>query len=101
MPDYDITRLEQQIAAGVELRSGAVAALLDVSRGTVHNWIKHGKIRYRRTGGGQRLLNAEDVARLLAETRQIRQDGGVSPGRDTPAPSPEPEPPAPGSAAGQ
>jgi len=72
---YDVEALEKQVAAGVELRSGAVAALLGVTRGTVHNWIKQGKIRYRVTVGRQRLLNPVDVARLLAETREIHQDG--------------------------
>ena len=36
---------------------------------TLRRWEAEGKIRVTRTGGGQRLVPAEEVARLLAERR--------------------------------
>jgi excisionase family DNA binding protein len=71
---YDKTDLERRLAGGEWLRVGAVAALLGQGRTTIHDRIKAGRIRYKETIGGWRLLHPEDVQRLLDETRLIHQD---------------------------
>jgi molybdopterin-binding protein len=50
-------------------RIGEAAALLDVRVETIRRWERAGKLRTRRTAGGQRIVPAAEVARLLAERR--------------------------------
>jgi molybdopterin-binding protein len=50
-------------------RIGEAAGLLGVRVETLRRWEGEGKIRVSRTEGGQRLVPAEEVARLLAERR--------------------------------
>jgi len=50
-------------------RIGEAAGLLGVRVETLRRWEAEGKIRVTRTEGGQRLVPAEEVARLLAERR--------------------------------
>jgi molybdopterin-binding protein len=50
-------------------RIGEAAALLGVRVETVRRWERAGKIEVRRTRGGQRVVPASEVARLLAERR--------------------------------
>jgi molybdopterin-binding protein len=50
-------------------RIGEAAAVLGVRVETLRRWERAGKIRTRRTKGGQRLVPAPEVARLLAERR--------------------------------
>ena len=51
-------------------RIGEAAGILGVRVETLRRWERDGKVRVTRTTGGQRLVPAEEVARLLAE----RQD---------------------------
>jgi molybdopterin-binding protein len=64
MPDYRIGRAAEAIGVRVE---------------TLRHWERDGKLTTVRTPGGQRLVPAAEVARLLAERRAARpQGGGVS-----------------------
>ena len=48
-------------------RIGEAAAILGVRVETLRRWEREGKLRTRRTSGGQRLVPAAEVARLLSE----------------------------------
>jgi molybdopterin-binding protein len=50
-------------------RIGEAAGLLGVRVESLRRWERVGKVRVTRTTGGQRLVPAEEVARLLAERR--------------------------------
>jgi len=54
-------------------RIGDAAELLGVRVETIRRWEKAGTIRLRRTKGGQRLVPAAEVARLLAAKRPRQQ----------------------------
>lgn len=51
------------------MRIGEAAAALGVRVETLRRWEREGTIRTERSGGGQRLIPAAEVARLLAERR--------------------------------
>lgn len=48
-------------------RIGEAAAILGVRVETLRRWEREGKLKTKRTGGGQRLVPAAEVARLLAQ----------------------------------
>jgi molybdopterin-binding protein len=50
-------------------RIGEAAAALGVRVETVRRWEREGKLRTERTAGGQRIVPAAEVARLLTERR--------------------------------
>jgi molybdopterin-binding protein len=50
-------------------RIGEAAEILDVRVETLRRWEREGKLRTTRTSGGQRLVPAAEVARLLVERR--------------------------------
>src|SRR6266511_4099286 len=50
-------------------RIGEAAGLLGVRVETLRRWEREGKVRFARTAGGQRLVPADEVARLLTERR--------------------------------
>jgi molybdopterin-binding protein len=50
-------------------RIGQAAEALGVRVETLRRWESQGKLRTERTGGGQRLVPAEELSRLLAERR--------------------------------
>ena len=52
------------------LRVGEAAAVLGVRVETLRRWERQGKIRLERSSGGQRLVPAGEVARLLGERRE-------------------------------
>lgn len=57
---------------GNDYRIGDAAKLLGVRVETLRRWEQAGKIRAERTAGGQRLVPASEVARLLAERRAAK-----------------------------
>jgi molybdopterin-binding protein len=54
---------------GEDLRLGQAAEMLGVSVETVRRWARDGRIRVRRSAGGQRLVPLAEVTRLTAERR--------------------------------
>jgi molybdopterin-binding protein len=52
-------------------RIGEAAEVLGVRVETLRRWEREGKLRTERTGGGQRRVPAPEVARLLAERRDL------------------------------
>jgi molybdopterin-binding protein len=54
---------------GGDLRLGQAAEMLGVSVETVRRWARDGRIRVRRSAGGQRLVPLAEVTRLTAERR--------------------------------
>jgi molybdopterin-binding protein len=56
-------------------RPGQAAELLGVSVDTVRRWADSGRLKTRRSTGGQRLIDGADLARFLEE-----QGGTVDPG---------------------
>ena len=51
------------------MRVGQAAELLGVSTDTLRRWAASGKIRVRRSAGGQRLVNLTELRRLQGERR--------------------------------
>jgi len=58
-------------------RPGQVAELLGVSVDTVRRWADAGRLRTRRTKGGQRLIDGADLARFLCEAPAADQAEAV------------------------
>ena len=59
-----------------EFKIGQAAELLGVSVDTVRRWADAGRLKTRRSSGGQRLIDGADLARFL-EAHGGRQDLGV------------------------
>ncbi|TME62654.1 MAG: MerR family DNA-binding transcriptional regulator [Chloroflexi bacterium] len=53
-----------------DLRVGEAAELIGVSVDTLRRWEAAGRLRVRRSPGGQRLVSVEDVRRLQAKRRK-------------------------------
>lgn len=78
--------LLRRVRAGEWLRTGDVAALLDLSRTTTHRLVVTGRIRAeKKPGGQQRYCDPADVLKLVNEAGTWWLDGD-----DEPAPPPEP-----------
>jgi molybdopterin-binding protein len=59
-------------------KMGEAAYLLGVSPDTIRRWINAGRLSAKRTGGGHRLVDGPDLARLAQElANQSNQDGTV------------------------
>lgn len=56
------------------IRLGEAAEILGVSPDTVRRWSDRGLLPFRRSAGGQRLVERADVTRLLAERRRSGHD---------------------------
>jgi molybdopterin-binding protein len=56
------------------LRIGEAAELIGVSVDTVRRWAEDGTLRTTRSGGGQRLVSAAEVRRLIATRRKAAPD---------------------------
>ena len=62
----------------VDYRIGQAAEAIGVRVETLRRWERDGKLTTVRTSGGQRLVPASEVARLVAERRAAYPKGGVS-----------------------
>lgn len=69
----DPAEIKRRLRLGSEVTPGEAARVLGVSRGTVHNMVKRGKLRYRRSDGGWRRLLAEDVLAKLGEQERVHR----------------------------
>jgi molybdopterin-binding protein len=54
----------------MRLRVGQAAEMLGVSVETLRRWETEGRLRMERSDGGQRLVDIDEVSRLLAERRR-------------------------------
>ncbi len=61
-----------------DYRIGQAAEAIGVRVETLRRWDRDGKLTTVRSAGGQRLVPAAEVARLIAERRAERPQGGVS-----------------------
>jgi len=61
-------------AAGTRLRVGQAAEMLKVSVETLRRWETDGRLRMERSPGGQRLVDIDDVARLIDDRRRASSD---------------------------
>ena len=61
-----------------DFRIGRAAEALGVRVETLRRWERDGKLTTSRTAGGERMVPAAEVARLLAERRATRTQGRVS-----------------------
>lgn len=59
-----------------DYRIGEAAEILGVRVETLRRWERTGRLRATRTAGGQRLVSASEVARLLAERDRPRVTAG-------------------------
>ena len=60
--------------AGVRLRVGQAAEILQVSVETLRRWEAEGRVRMERSPGGQRVIALDEIARLLDERRKASTD---------------------------
>lgn len=63
-------------------RMGEAAGILGVRVETLRRWDRERKIKTTRTKGGQRLVPAAEVARILAERRERPQPTGAASARN-------------------
>jgi molybdopterin-binding protein len=56
------------------IRVGQAAEMLGVSIETLRRWEANGRLRMERSDGGQRLIEIDEVARLLEERRRASTD---------------------------
>src|SRR5947199_5713247 len=57
-----------------QVRVGKAAEMLSVSIETLRRWESEGRLPMERSAGGQRLVDIEDVARLIDERRRDVRD---------------------------
>jgi len=67
-----MTQTREQLA--VRLRVGQAAEMLQVSVETLRRWETEGRLRMSRSDGGQRLVEIDEVSRLLDERRKGATD---------------------------
>jgi molybdopterin-binding protein len=60
-----------------EFRIGQAAELLGVSPDTVRRWADEGRLPTRRTAGGQRVVDAEALARFAAEQAEAPEPATI------------------------
>lgn len=61
-----------------DYRVGPAADLLGVSPDTLRRWADSGRVALKRTGGGHRLVDGADLARLAAELGGARRSEPIS-----------------------
>jgi molybdopterin-binding protein len=67
-----MTQTREQPA--VRVRVGQAAEMLGISVETLRRWESEGRLRMERSEGGQRLVEIEEVSRLLDERRKTSTD---------------------------
>ena len=60
------------------LRIGQAAEILGVSVDTIRRWAADGTLKAKRSGGGQRLISAAEVSRMLGARRRSVPDRSIS-----------------------
>ena len=60
--------------AGSRLRVGQAAEMLGVSVETLRRWEAEGRLQMERSEGGQRLVDLDEISRLLDERRKASTD---------------------------
>jgi molybdopterin-binding protein len=60
-----------------EFKMGQAAELLGVSVDTVRRWAEAGRLRTRRTDGGQRLVDGAALAKLSLELAEVPDAGAI------------------------
>lgn len=75
----DLADIEKRLNAGAWLRPGEVGALFGRTRWAVNYWMQTGKIGFRKSPGGHREADPDDVKRILAEHRQEHPATGSEP----------------------
>ncbi len=60
------------------VRAGEAAELLGASVDTLRRWTASGRLRVRRSAGGQRLVALADIRRLQSERRQKRERPSIA-----------------------
>ena len=60
-----------------EFKMGQAAELLGVSVDTVRRWAEAGRLRTRRTSGGQRLVDGAALAKLSLELAEISEPAAI------------------------
>jgi molybdopterin-binding protein len=65
---------ESHVRPEARLRVGQAAEMLGVSVETLRRWETEGRLRMERSEGGQRLVDLNEVSRLLDERRQASTD---------------------------
>jgi len=66
--------VQTQERPGARLRVGQAAEMLGVSVETLRRWETEGRLRMERSDGGQRLVDIDEVSRLLDERRKASTD---------------------------
>lgn len=75
----ELADLEQRARSGEWLGVVAVATLLDVNRSTVDDWVRAGRISWKRRGIRNRVYNPADVLAILDESRREQRADGQPP----------------------
>lgn len=68
---------DQQAGAAGRIRIGQAAEMLGVTVETVRRWEEEGRLRLERSEGGQRLVQVDEVTRLLAERRRAGTERSI------------------------
>jgi molybdopterin-binding protein len=60
--------------SGASIRVGQAAEMLGVSVDTLRRWEQDGRLRMARSAGGQRVVEIDEISRLLDERRKAARD---------------------------
>jgi len=60
--------------SGASIRVGQAAEMLGVSVDTLRRWERDGRLRMARSAGGQRVVEIDEISRLLDERRKTARD---------------------------
>lgn len=70
----DAAEIERRLNAGEWLTPGEVGVLFGRDRTTIHRWLQQGWARTRKSFGGHRVTNPDDVQLRLTEWREEHDD---------------------------